>query len=208
MLRLSGPRAHDIGRAMVSRWPSHPRQAVVGEVRDSSGATLDQVVVVRYDAPASFTGEDSIEISTHGGLVVPTTVVAAALAHGARLAQPGEFTRRALLNGKLDILQAEATADLIAAGSRAAQRIALQQLDGGLSRRIAALRDQVIGIARSRRNVPSPRSSSWRAGCERCSPLLVAASSFVKGHSSCSPERLTSGSRHCSMRSSAEAVRS
>ena len=88
VLRLSGPRAHDIGRAMVSRWPSHPRQAVVGEVRDSSGATLDQVVVVRYDAPASFTGEDSIEISTHGGLVVPTTVVAAALAHGARLAQP------------------------------------------------------------------------------------------------------------------------
>jgi len=146
VLRLSGPRAHDIGRAMVSRWPSHPRQAVVGEVRDSSGATLDQVVVVRYDAPASFTGEDSIEISTHGGLVVPTTVVAAALAHGARLAHPGEFTRRALLNGKLDILQAEATADLIAAGSRAAQRVALQQLDGGLSRRIAALRDQVIGI--------------------------------------------------------------
>lgn len=146
VLRVSGPRAHEIGRAMISRWPSHPRQAVLSDVRDSAGVTLDQVVVVRYDAPASFTGEDSIEISTHGGLVVPTTVVAAAIEQGARLALPGEFTRRAVLNGKLDILQAEATADLIAAGSRAAQRVALQQLDGGLSRRIAALRDQVIAI--------------------------------------------------------------
>jgi tRNA modification GTPase len=146
VLRVSGPRAHEIGRAIVSRWPTRPRQAVLSEVHDSTGATLDQVIVVRYDAPASFTGEDAIELSTHGGLVVPSTVVAAALAQGARLAQPGEFTRRAVLNGKLDILQAEATADLIAAGSRAAQRVALHQLDGGLSRRIAALRDQVIGI--------------------------------------------------------------
>jgi tRNA modification GTPase len=115
-------------------------------VRDSSDTVLDQGIVVRFDAPASFTGEDSVEISTHGGLVVPTTVVAAAVTEGARLALPGEFTRRALLNGKLDILQAEATADLIAAGSRAAQRLALHQLDGGLSRRIAALRERVIEI--------------------------------------------------------------
>jgi len=103
-------------------------------------------VMVRYDAPASFTGEDSVEISTHGGAVAPTTVIAAVLAEGARLALPGEFTRRALLNGKLDILQAEATADLIAAGSRAAQRVALHQLDGGLSRRIASLRGRVLEI--------------------------------------------------------------
>src|SRR5436309_9917486 len=146
VLRVSGPRAHEIGRAMMSRWPSHPRQAGLSDVHDNAGVTLDQVVVVRYDAPASFTGEDSVEISTHGGLVVPTTVVAAAVNQGARLALPGEFTRRALLNGKLDILQAEATADLIAAGSRAAQRLALHQLDGGLSRRIASLRDRVIEI--------------------------------------------------------------
>jgi tRNA modification GTPase len=107
---------------------------------------LDEAVVVRYDAPASFTGEDSFELSTHGGFVVPTTVVAAILEAGARLALAGEFTGRALLNGKLDILQAEATADLIAAGSRAAQRVALHQLDGGLSRRIASLRDRVLEI--------------------------------------------------------------
>ena len=131
---------------MLARWPHRPRQAVLTEVHDASGVTLDQVVVVRYDGPASFTGEDALEISTHGGAVVPTTVVAAVLSLGARMATPGEFTRRAVLNGKLDILQAEATADLIAAGSRAAQRVALQQLDGGLSRRIARLREQVIGI--------------------------------------------------------------
>jgi len=146
VVRLSGSRAHAIGRAILARWPERARQALLSEVHDEFGTSLDQVVVVRYDAPASFTGEDSLEISTHGGAVVPTTVVAAVLSHGARMATPGEFTRRAVLNGKLDILQAEATADLIAAGSRAAQRVALQQLDGGLSRRIAALREQVIAI--------------------------------------------------------------
>jgi tRNA modification GTPase len=118
----------------------------LSEVHDELGQTLDQAVVVRYDAPASFTGEDALEISTHGGVVVPTTVVAAVLARGARMATPGEFTRRAVLNGKLDILQAEATADLISAGSRAAQRVALQQLDGGLSRRITILREKVLEI--------------------------------------------------------------
>lgn len=146
IIRLSGGQSHEIGRAVLSRWPDRPRQAVLSEARDGFGQTLDQVVVVRYDAPSSFTGEDAIEISTHGGVVVPTTVVAALIAHGARMAAPGEFTRRAVLNGKLDILQAEATADLIAAGSRAAQRVALQQLDGGLSRRITALREKVLEI--------------------------------------------------------------
>ena len=146
IVRLSGPRAHEIARRLCRRWPRAPRQAVVTAMHDAAGAALDQVVVLRYDAPASFTGEDCVEFSTHGGVLVPTTVVAALIAAGARVAEPGEFTRRALLNGKLDILQAEATADLIAAGSRAAQRVALHQLDGGLSRRIAALRDSVIEI--------------------------------------------------------------
>jgi tRNA modification GTPase len=146
VVRISGVRAHEIGRALCRRWPNEARRATLTEVRDDSGMVLDRGIVVRFDAPASFTGEDSVEISTHGGLVVPTTVVAAAVNQGARLALPGEFTRRALLNGKLDILQAEATADLIAAGSRAAQRLALHQLDGGLSRRITSLRERVIEI--------------------------------------------------------------
>jgi tRNA modification GTPase len=146
VVRLSGPRAHDIARAVAARWPAVPRVATLTTIRSADGTTLDQSVLVRYDAPASFTGEDAVEFTTHGGLVVPTTVLAAVIAHGARLAQPGEFTRRAVLNGKLDILQAEATGDLVDARSRAAQRAAMEQLDGGLTRRILALRDLVIGL--------------------------------------------------------------
>jgi tRNA modification GTPase len=146
IVRLSGPDAHAIARAAISRWPSAAREVVLATVRDGAGVELDQSVIIRYDAPASFTGEDAVEIITHGGLVVPATVVAALIAAGARLALPGEFTRRALLNGKLDILQAEATADLIAADSRAAQQVAIRQLDGGLSRRVLGLRDQLVGL--------------------------------------------------------------
>jgi len=146
VIRMSGIHAHEIGAAVISRWPRRAREAVLSPLRDAAGGELDRAVVVRYDAPASFTGEDAVEISTHGGLVVPATVVAAFIERGARAAAPGEFTRRAVLNGKLDILQAEATADLIAAGSRSAQRVALHQLDGGLSRRILALRQDVLKI--------------------------------------------------------------
>lgn len=146
LIRLSGPRAHDIGRATIERFPDRARTAVLSPVLDANGMELDQSVILRYDAPASFTGEDAVEILTHGGLVVPTTVLGALIAHGARVALPGEFTRRAVLNGKLDILQAEATGDLVNASSRAAQRVAVRQLDGGLSRRVLALRDELIGL--------------------------------------------------------------
>lgn len=146
IVRLSGPNAHVIARDALDGWPAAARQAVLSTVRDTSGEALDQSIVIRYDAPASFTGEHAVEIITHGGLVVPTTIVAALIARGARVAMPGEFTRRAVLNGKLDILQAEATGDLVSAASQAAQRVALRQLDGGLSRRVLALRDELIGL--------------------------------------------------------------
>jgi tRNA modification GTPase len=146
IVRLSGPDAHAMAQRAVDRWPSAARIATLSTVRDSAGGELDQAVVIRYDEPASFTGEDAVEIITHGGPVVSATVVAAFVGLGARLAAPGEFTRRAVLNGKLDILQAEATGDLVSASSRAAQQTALRQLDGGLSRRVLALRDQVIGL--------------------------------------------------------------
>jgi tRNA modification GTPase len=115
-------------------------------VRDLAGETIDDAVATLYLGPHSFTGEDLLEVSTHGGLVVPTAVVAAALRAGAREAAPGEFTRRAVLNGKLDLLQAEAIGDLIDARSSAAHRAALRQLDGGLSRRVAALRAQLLEL--------------------------------------------------------------
>ena len=146
IVRLSGSRAHDIGRGALHPWPATARTATLSRVHDSSDATLDQVIAIRYDAPASFTGEDSLELMTHGGAVVSATIVAALIARGARLARPGEFTRRAVLNGKLDILQAEATGDLVDAGSRAAQSVALRQLDGGLTRRVGSLRAELIAL--------------------------------------------------------------
>lgn len=146
IVRLSGPDAHAIARGVLDRWPDAPRSVVVAHVRGDAGELLDQCVAIRYDAPASFTGEDCVELIAHGGIVVPTTLVAALVTRGARPAAPGEFTRRAVLNGKLDVLQAEATGDLIDAGSRAAQSVALRQLDGGLSRRVLALREQLIGL--------------------------------------------------------------
>ena len=146
IIRLSGRRAHEIGASAVEVWPTTPRIAHLTMLRDRDGTPLDQAIVIRYDSPRSFTGEDAVEIVTHGGLVVPTTVVAALVGFGARVARPGEFSRRAVLNGKLDILQAEATGDLIDASSRAGQRAALRQLDGGLSRRILSLRDELVGL--------------------------------------------------------------
>jgi len=104
------------------------------------------VLAACFPGPRSYTGEDVVEISTHGGLVAPAAAIAALVAAGARPAQPGEFTRRAVLNGKLDLLQAEATADLIDAGSPAQRRRALQQLERGLSDRLAALRGEILEL--------------------------------------------------------------
>jgi tRNA modification GTPase len=147
IIRLSGRRAFEIARTIVVPWPEHPRRVTVSVISDPrSAAPLDRALVTRYDAPHSFTGEDLVEITTHGGLLVPSTVTAALIEQGARAAMPGEFTRRAVLNAKLDVMQAEAVADLIDARSRRAQTIALAQLDGGLSRRIAELRHAAIEI--------------------------------------------------------------
>ncbi len=146
LVRMSGDRAYEIGRRHLEPWPKGARRATLCVVRDASGAVLDHALATVFAGPHSFTGEDVVEIATHGGVVVPTLVTAALVASGAREARPGEFTRRAVLNGKLDILQAEAIGDLIDAGSRAMQRTAMAQLDGGLSRRIHELREWVIGL--------------------------------------------------------------
>jgi tRNA modification GTPase len=146
IVRASGPRVRELARLLLDPAPTEPRRATRSRVRDPEGGTIDEVVATLYVAPQSFTGEDLLEVSTHGGLVVPTAVVAAAIRAGAREARPGEFTRRAVLNGKLDLLQAEAIGDLIDARSTAAHHAALRQLDGGLSRRVAALRSRVLEL--------------------------------------------------------------
>jgi len=99
-----------------------------------------------YRGPHSYTGEDVVDISVHGGLLVPVEVLSALHEAGARPAMPGEFTRRAIMNGKMDLLQAEAVGDLIDATSPAQRRAALSQLDRSLSRRIASLRDDMLNL--------------------------------------------------------------
>ena len=145
VVRLSGPDAFPIARKHVVSWPPEPRIAHLSEICDKK-ALLDQSLVTFFPGPHSFSGDDTVEISTHGGHLVPTSIVAALVSSGARQALPGEFTRRAVLNGKLDILQAEAIADLIDARSRAMQHAALGQLDGGLSRRLLNLRNDLLGV--------------------------------------------------------------
>ena len=111
-----------------------------------TGQAVDDVVAVRFSGPASFTGEDMLEISCHGGSLAPQLVLEAICAAGARQAEPGEFTRKAFLNGKMDLMQAEATLDLIEARSPAMHRAALFQLDRGLSRRIEELREELLNL--------------------------------------------------------------
>ena len=145
VIRLSGRDAFSIARRHVRAWPEEPRVTHLCDFFDGD-QRLDQALVTAFPGPHSFTGEDTVEISTHGGYLVPSTVVAALTTSGARQAAPGEFTRRAVLNGKLDILQAEAIGDLIDASSRAMQDAALAQLDGSLSRRLSALRNQLLDL--------------------------------------------------------------
>lgn len=146
VIRVSGSAAFEIVRHHVAQWPEEHRRATLCTVRDANGEVLDEALVTTFMAPASFTGEDVVEIATHGGVVAPTLVLAALIASGARAALPGEFTRRAVVNGKIDLVQAEAIGDLIDSTSRAMHRVAMTQLDGGLSRRIQELRDRVIEL--------------------------------------------------------------
>jgi tRNA modification GTPase len=146
IVRLSGPRALEMGAQLVHPWPSAARHATLARVLDTNGVVLDEGVVVFYQAPASFTGEDALEITCHGGSIAPAAIAAAFVSAGARPADAGEFSRRAVLNGKLDLLQAEAVGDLVDATNRPAHRVALAQLDGGLSRRIVALREHILEL--------------------------------------------------------------
>lgn len=146
VVRLSGARAMTIARALGVGDIAARRATRVHLVHPTTGDVLDDAVVTWYAAPRSYTGEDVVEFATHGGAVAPAAVEAACLHAGARAALPGEFTRRAVLNGRLDLVQAEAVGDLIDARTDAQRGQALAQLDGALSRRLAALRDQVIEL--------------------------------------------------------------
>ena len=145
LVRLSGRGAFEIAARVVRDFtPVPPRRPVLSSFVDARGEEIDRGIWTAYAAPASYTGEDVVELSCHGGLLAPARLLAALEAAGARPAAPGEFTRRAVLNGKLDLIQAEAVGDLIDATAPAQASAALRQLEGGLSRRLAALREQLI----------------------------------------------------------------
>lgn len=147
IVRLSGPDVPVLAERLLRPGSYKPRHATRAQVIDpDDGSQLDDVVVTHFVAPNSFTGEDVLEIATHGGYRVPLSVLSAAIRAGARQAEPGEFTRRGVLNGKLDLLQAEAIGDLVDARSSAAQRQALRQLDGGLSERVLGLRERILQL--------------------------------------------------------------
>ena len=147
VIRLSGQSALEIAARVIRDFQQDPsRRSHLGQFRGPDGSTIDEGLYTVFPAPASYTGEDVVEFSTHGGFYAPAALLAALYAAGARPATPGEFTRRAVLNGKLDFLQAEAVGDLIDATAPAQGRLALHQLDGALSRRLETLRQSLIGV--------------------------------------------------------------
>lgn len=143
VVRLSGPDAHAVARRLTTRRaPLQPRFATLTTIRSAdptASAPIDRVIVTFFPEPASYTGEDVVELSAHGSPVVLRAIVTAAIQAGARLAEPGEFTLRAFLNGRIDLLQAEAVADLINAVTPLQARAAFDQLEGTSTRAIAAI---------------------------------------------------------------------
>jgi tRNA modification GTPase len=145
VVRCSGPLALRIAESVSGPLPA-TRQAARREFVDESGTVLDDGLLITFAAPASFTGEDVVEFHGHGAPIVMQLLIERLLALGARLARPGEFSERAFLNGKLDLIQAEAVADLIAAASRSAARAAVASLKGEFSRRIDALAAEFVAL--------------------------------------------------------------
>lgn len=148
--RVSGPRALEI---VDSIWHGQPlaratsHTAHLGNIDDTRGELLDQAVATVYRSPRSYTGDDVVEISVHGSRWIQRELIATLCAAGCRLAEPGEFTRRAFIAGHLDLAEAEAVADMIASDSRAAHRAAATQMRGHYSQRLATLRDRLIELA-------------------------------------------------------------
>ncbi len=147
MLRLSGKGVLEIAKRLFkTRGEIKPRYAHYGKLYDTKGEEIDEGILIYYRAPHSYTGEDMIEITLHGNPLILKKALEAFIDAGCRLAEPGEFTKRAFLNGKLDLTQAEAVADLISAKTDLARRVALKQLQGELSKYIKPLRESLLEL--------------------------------------------------------------
>jgi tRNA modification GTPase len=145
IVRISGPLAPEVARALIGHLPEQ-RLATFAAARDAAGQPIDEGLTLYFPAPRSYTGEHCFEFQGHGGPVVLHAVLAACLDAGARLAEPGEFTRRAFLNGRMDLAQAEAVADLIDAASMEAARSAMRSLSGEFSAAIHSLGAQLVEL--------------------------------------------------------------
>jgi tRNA modification GTPase len=149
VVRISGPEAFSLGSTVFSKTldSKSERRVVFGRILSESGEIIDEGLALVLCGPRSYTGEDTIEFNIHGSTYIQSEVVRLLVLAGCRLAGPGEFTQRAFLNGRLDLTQAEAVADLIASEHSGAHRLAISQLRGGFSREIGALRESLIGFA-------------------------------------------------------------
>src|SRR5437868_10780448 len=148
VIRISGPRAHEGGRRLAGALPE-PRTAAVRELRHpETGELLDDALVLRFDGPASSTGEDIVELQCHGGRAVVDAVLSAlGTLEGMRVAEPGEFTRRAFENGRIDLTEAEGLADLIEAETETQRRAALAIAEGALRKQIEAWQEQLLALS-------------------------------------------------------------
>ena len=152
VIRVSGPEAIDAASRIFTPMhgkPLHERPhytLTFGKIHAADGEVIDEVLVSLFRAPHSYTGEDSVEISCHGSTYILQQVMSRLLENGCRLAQPGEYTQRAFLNGKMDLSQAEAVADLIASTSAATHRLAMNQMRGGFSKELSTLRDKLLHL--------------------------------------------------------------
>ncbi len=145
VVRISGADLAAVVEGLIGRYPA-PRQATLAAFRDAAGSVMDSGLVLYFPAPHSYTGEHVLELHGHGGPVVLNLVLARCIELGCRLAEPGEFTRRAYLNDKIDLAQAESVADLIEAASAQAARAAVRSLEGAFSREIHQLRDDLVTL--------------------------------------------------------------
>ncbi len=147
VVRLSGANSSNIAERILRRAPQwQPRRTRVAELIDENGSTLDQVMVTYFKRPHSYTAEDVVEISCHGSPVILRACIDRILNQGARLAEPGEFTLRALLNGRIDLPQAEAVRDLVDATTLYQARVAVQQLEGSISRSLSPVKFQLVEL--------------------------------------------------------------
>ncbi|MFA6188866.1 MAG: tRNA uridine-5-carboxymethylaminomethyl(34) synthesis GTPase MnmE [Sulfuricurvum sp.] len=146
IVRLSGAQSLWISLKLSQKQTLQPRYATLTSLHHDNGTLIDEAIVIYFQGPKSFTGEDVVEFQCHGGMIVAQGVLRACVAAGARLAQPGEFSKRAFLNGRLDLTQAEAIASLIEAKSDDAARVLARQMKGELREYVESIRDSLLEI--------------------------------------------------------------